>query len=191
MHRNRLVAGSDLQLDAVVFQQQLKLLQKIVVVQVGPGQRGFIATGAGDEAEAFEGTLRARRGHARHGVGVQPHERVAGAHPQRVVRAFLGRAGAGFASDKGLHGLAQVGQAGVVDQVNLGQRGSGIGMAGRGDERGQIGHGLLCNGRVKGVAASFVATPSMGTSGRRAGPPQARPAPSGGQRSTRSGERGG
>ena len=75
VHRDRLRAGADLERDAVVLEQQAELLEVVVAEQVGPGQRRLVGARPGDEAVA-----QARVG-PRHGVGVDAHERIAGAHP--------------------------------------------------------------------------------------------------------------
>nr|GEU28271.1 hypothetical protein [Tanacetum cinerariifolium] len=95
MNRDRLRAGPDLDAHllavAMVFQQQLELLGVIPLEQVGPGERGFVGAGAGDEPER-----QARIG-AGHGIGMDPHERVAGAH----VFAHV------LAGHEAFHGVAQ------------------------------------------------------------------------------------
>jgi hypothetical protein len=77
VHRDRLHAGADLELDAVVLEQQAELLQVVAGEQVGPGQRRLEGAGPGDEAVA-----QARIG-PRHGVGVDPDEGIERAHPGR------------------------------------------------------------------------------------------------------------
>jgi hypothetical protein len=62
--RDRLRAGADLELDAMVVEQQPELLEVVAGEQVGPGQRRLERAGAGDEAVA-----QARVGPG-HGVGV-------------------------------------------------------------------------------------------------------------------------
>ena len=107
-------------------QQQAELLEVVAREQVGPGQRGLEAAGPGDEAVAQAAAV----GCARHGVGVHPHEGVAGAHPARQA----------LAGDEALHGVAQVVDARVVDLPHLRERGSGVGEAGGGDEGRNEGH---------------------------------------------------
>ena len=124
MQRNWLIAGADLQRYAMVFQQQVELLAVIVGKQVRPCQRCFIAAGAGDEAIG-----QARIG-ARHGFGLHTHEGVAGAYRADVL-----------AGNKALQGRAQMGHAGGIDLLRMGQCRRGIGKFHRGNEsRGLLMH---------------------------------------------------
>ena len=133
VHRNRLGAGAHLQRHRVVGQQQAELLQVVAGVQVGARQRGLEAAGAGDEAVAQPGVR------VRHGAGVHAHERVAGANAGQGARVGLARQR--FLRDEAAHGLAQVGQAGLVDGLDLGDGFGGVGETHGGDEGGQMGHG--------------------------------------------------
>jgi len=126
--RYRLGAGAHLELDLVVLQQQPELVEVVAREQVGARERGLVAAGAGHEAVAQPGV--GRRRVARDGVGVDPHEGVAGPHPPRQ---FL-------AGDEAQHRFAQMGQAAVVDGLDLFERGGGVGEAGGGDECGHVGH---------------------------------------------------
>jgi hypothetical protein len=77
MHGNRLRADAHFQQHpgpGYGFQQQGELLEIIVAEQVGAGQRGLEHAGTGDE------TVGQRRVGARHGVRLDAHEGVAGAH---------------------------------------------------------------------------------------------------------------
>jgi len=124
MHRNRLIAGAHLQLNTMVVQQQGELLQVVAGVQVGPGQGGLEAARAGHKTITQAGRLTG--GLARHGVGLHPHKRVAAAH----------MAGQVFTCDIALHGLAQVGNAAVINQPRLRQGGSRVGKAHGRDKSG-------------------------------------------------------
>ena len=81
----------------MVLPQQPELFQVIAAVQVGPGQGRLEAPGAGHEAVAQSGIL--QNVLPQDGVGVDAHERIAGAD----------MAGQGLARHESLHGLAQVG----------------------------------------------------------------------------------
>jgi hypothetical protein len=118
VHRNGLCAGADLQRDVVVLQQQPELLEVVVAEQVGTGQRRFVGAGTGDEA------VRKARVRTRHGLGVHPHEGVAGAH---VL-------GLRFPGHEALQRVAQVGHAGIVDAAQLLECRGRILEAGRCDE---------------------------------------------------------
>ena len=78
MHRDRLRAGANFQLDLVVGQQQGELLQVIGAKQIGAGQRGLEAARAGHKAETQARALGAVL--AQHGVRLHPYKRVAGPH---------------------------------------------------------------------------------------------------------------
>ncbi len=117
MHGNGLVAGAHLQRHAMVVEQQAELLQVVAGVQVGPGQGGLEAARAGHktitQARRLAGSL------ARHGVGLHPHKGVAAAHVAgQVVTRHVA-----------LHGLAQVGNAVVINQPGLRQGRSRVGKA--------------------------------------------------------------
>ena len=128
VHRNRQRAGTDLQLDLVVLQQQAELFQVVVVVQIRPGQRGLEAAWAGNKAVAQVRAFQHRG--AGHGFGVQAYKGVAGTHV----------AGQGFAGDEALHGGTQMVDLLVVNQPDLRQGSNRVGEAGGGDKGGQIGH---------------------------------------------------
>jgi hypothetical protein len=126
---NGLRAGAHLDLDLVVLQQQSKLVEVVAREQVGPRQRGLVAARAGHEAVAQARV--GRRRVARHRVRVHPHEGVAGPHPARQR----------LAGHEAQHRLAQVGDAALVDGLDLVQRGGCVGEAGGGNEGGHVGHG--------------------------------------------------
>jgi hypothetical protein len=147
VHRNRLRAGAHLQRHRVVGQQQAELFQVVAGVQVGSGQRGLEAAGAGHESVAQPRVC------MRHRAGLHAHERVAGADAGQGVG--VGLPGQRLAGHEAAHGLAQVGQAGLVDGLDLGQCGRRIGEAHGGDEGGQDGHGAIVHRADDGpVAAS-------------------------------------
>ena len=132
MHRDRLRAGAHFQFDAVVLPQQAELLQVVVAIQVRPRERGLEAAGAGDEAVAQARVL--QRVLARHRVGVDAHEGVAGPHMARQR----------FARDEALHGVAQVVDLLRVDDANLRQGAVRVGVAGGSDEGRHEGHEAYC-----------------------------------------------
>ena len=91
----------------VVLEQQAELLAVVVAEEVGPGERGLVGAGAGDEAVAQS---RVGTGHR---VGVHAREGVAGAH-------VLGER---LAADEALQCAAKVGDARVIDAAHLRERG--------------------------------------------------------------------
>jgi hypothetical protein len=125
MHGNRLRADAHFQqhllAPVMVFQQQGELLEIVVAEQVGAGQRGLEHAGTGDE------TVGQRRVGARHGVRLDAHEGVAGAHA--LVHVFAG--------DKALQRIAQVFDAAAVDGLHLGQSQAWIIKTGGGNEEGR------------------------------------------------------
>jgi hypothetical protein len=131
MHGNGLGAGAHLQLHAVVLQQQSELLFVVLGVEVGPRQGGFVAAGTGHKTVAQARVVLGAAAH--HGVGVDAHKGVAGAH----------MAGQVFTGHKALHGVAQMGDLLVIDQPGLGQCGGGIGETCGGDEGGLVGHACI------------------------------------------------
>ena len=132
MHRNRLGAGADFQRHPMVAHQQGELLQVVLRIQVGSGQGGLETAWPGHKAITQLG--RSRKALARHCVGLHPHKGVASAH----------MAGQGLTGHKAPHGVAQMGQAGIVNFTNPSQRGGGVGEAGGGNETGQMGrHGAI------------------------------------------------
>ena len=124
-------AGAHLQFTAVVGEQQLKLLQQVVAVQVGAGDRGLESARSGHKAVA-----QAARSLVGRAVGVQAHKGVTGAHP------LLGGIGA---VDKVAHGGAQVVHAALVDGLDLCQGGFGVGVKNRRCKVGRFVHGVYCD----------------------------------------------
>ena len=114
----------------MVFQQQGELVEVIVAKQVGTRQRRFKHAGAGDK------TVGQRRVGARHGIGLDAHEGVAGAHSFVHV----------FAGDKALQRIAQVFDAAAVNGLHLFQRQAWIVEAGGGDEGGRKQADSPCGG---------------------------------------------
>ncbi len=107
MNRNRLRAGTDLQLHqliaSMIFQQQAKLLLIVICEQVRSRQRGLECAGAGHEA------VREARIGARHRIGMHAHKRIACPHALREA----------FAADETLQVIAQVADAAVVNRTHL------------------------------------------------------------------------
>ena len=150
--RDRLHAGADLELDAVVLEQEPELLAVVAREQVGPGQGRLVGAGPGDEAVA-----QARVG-ASDGIRMDADERIAGAHPS-VRRASV---------DERLQGGAQVIDACGIDLLHARERGIGVGEVGGGDERRNEGHleaivwiraGSVSGVRAKSPAPSNDAVP--------------------------------
>ena len=108
VHRDRLRAGTHLQLNPMVLYQQRELLEVILGEQVGARECGLKTPGAGNKAIAQASILQAL---ACHGVGLDAHKGVAGPH----------MAWQGFACHKAAHGAAQVRQAAVVNLLGFGQ----------------------------------------------------------------------
>ncbi len=136
---DRLVAGAHFQRHAVVVDQQAELLLVVVGVQIGARQRGFVLTGS-----LHESVRQARVGMpaVRH---TQPHERVAGTHARQLGRRF-GRAG-----KVGRQRRTQMGAAGVVDLLGLGQGGRRVGEGNGGCEGSMRDHGALSMACVTAV----------------------------------------
>jgi hypothetical protein len=110
VHRDRLRAGAHFELHAVVLAQQAKLLEVVVAVQVGPRERGFEATGPGDEAvrqtHVLEHVLQHR------GFGVDAYKGVTSTDVPRQ----------GFTRHKAMHGIAKVVDLLRVNGAHLRQR---------------------------------------------------------------------
>jgi len=125
MHRYGVMTDTYFQHHTMVTHQQFELFQVVAGVQIGPGERGLIAPGPRHETIAEQrGILEVA---AQHGVGLQAHKRVAGAHAVSEC----------FACDKALHGLAQMIDGLLVEALHLCERGFRILISRGGDKRGQ------------------------------------------------------
>ena len=124
VHRDRLLAGADLERDAMVLEQEPKLREVVAREEVGTRHGRLVAARTCDEAEAET------RVGARDRVGAHAHEGIAGAH------AAVGR----FAGDEALQRAAQMLDAAVVDLAHAGERRGGVVEESRSDERWNEGH---------------------------------------------------
>jgi hypothetical protein len=126
VHRNRLRAGADFKLDIMVLQQQAKLREVILAVQIRPRQRGFKAARPGHKAITQLRNFRCLQRGAGHGFSLHAHKRVARPHmPRQRFTGYIA-----------LHRLPQMTDLLRINPLHLRECQFGVGVAGGGDEVG-------------------------------------------------------